>query len=201
VFVLVASYACLLGALFEWLWNRWVNEGKPPTTIRRVIGHTGAVLAILVGILICLAGRGMPGVQALIAKAEQGNVQSQVKLAHMYWTGDVGARQNTERAMAWARRAANSGDVSAQFFLGWMCSCSETSNKAESIRWYRKAAEQGDMWGQYYTGVAYQRGCGTETNLAEAGRWYMAAAAQGCEPARAALDRLKAFEASQASKP
>ena len=58
------------------------------------------------------------------------------------------------------KKAAEQGDVKAQFNLGVMYAWGEgvPEDKAEAVRWYRMAAEQGDAGAQY--------NCLTTINLA-----------------------------------
>ena len=54
-------------------------------------------------------------------------------------------RDDTE-AVRWYRRAAEQGDVLAQYNLGWMYENGRGvgRDRVEAVRWYRLAAEQGD---------------------------------------------------------
>lgn len=79
------------------------------------------------------------------------------------------------------RTAAEKGEVSAQFRLGWAYEHGEgvSTDKREAVRWYRKAAEQGDMSAQLRLGFAYGSGEGVLTDKREAARWFRKAAEQG----------------------
>ncbi len=48
--------------------------------------------------------------------------------------------------MQWYQKAADQGDATGQYFLGFMyeAGLGVTKNEVEAAQWYRKAAEQGD---------------------------------------------------------
>ena len=60
---------------------------------------------------------GQTDVEALKAKAEQGDASAQFRLGFMYNTGE-GVPQDDAEAVKWYRLAAEQGDASAQFNLG-----------------------------------------------------------------------------------
>ena len=81
----------------------------------------------------------------LFAKAEQGDVQAQLKIAARYEYGNV-LEQSYEEAVKWYRKAAEQKNRDAQFKLGY---CYEQgkgiqASNVEAIRWYRRAGAQGD---------------------------------------------------------
>ena len=81
----------------------------------------------------------------LFAKAEQGDVQAQLKIAARYEYGN-GVEQSYEEAVKWYRLAAEKKNPDAQFKLGYCYEQGkgvEPSNEA-AIWWYRRAGEQGD---------------------------------------------------------
>ena len=79
------------------------------------------------------------------------------------------------------RQAAEQGDATAQFNLGFMYANGEgvLKDNAEAVRWYRLAAEQGLASAQYNLGVMCAKGEGVLKDDAEAVRWYRLAAEQG----------------------
>ena len=85
------------------------------------------------------------GLEALRARADQGNADAQYGLGEVYYRGkDV--PQDYAEAMKWYRKAAERGDAKAQFSLGWMYSYGEgvLKDDAEALLWWRKAAAQGN---------------------------------------------------------
>ena len=83
------------------------------------------------------------------------------------------------------RKAAEDGDVNAQYNLG---SCYENGegvakDQVEAVKWFYKAAEQGHPEAQYNLGLCYEFGKGVTADLAEAVKWFRKAAEQGHENA------------------
>ena len=91
------------------------------------------------------------------------------------------AGQNTELDYLAQRKAAEQGDVEAQFNLAGMYAegLGVAKDEAEATKWYRKAAEQGDIDAQFNLGGRYVDGRGVEKNEVEAVKWYLKAADQG----------------------
>jgi TPR repeat protein len=92
----------------------------------------------------------------LIAKAEQGDADAQVKLGLKYQNGD-GVEKNDKVAVEWYRKAADQGNSDAQANLGVMYQNGtgiEKSNE-QAIFWYRKSAEQGNASGENLLGVIF----------------------------------------------
>ena len=91
----------------------------------------------------------------------------------------------------WYQKAAEQGNVAAQFKLGRMYEVGldgrVTKDPAEAARWYRKAAEQGHIRAQVILGLMYEVGRGLTKDLAEAARWYRKAAEQGDPLAKESL--------------
>jgi len=96
---------------------------------------------------------------------------------------EVPVPQNFGQAMNWYERAAEAGNVEAQFYLGVMYETGVRGNNdmAAAAKWYRRAAEQGHVEAQTRLGVLYYQGRGVAADLAEAARWY-AKAAEGGSP-------------------
>ena len=79
------------------------------------------------------------------------------------------------------KRAAELGDVKAQFNLGWVYGNGQgvAKDEAEAVKWYRKAAEQGDAKAQFNLGLMYANGQGVAKDDSEATKWFRKAAEQG----------------------
>lgn len=84
------------------------------------------------------------------------------------------------------KKLAESGDVEAQFNLGFMFDQGQgvPQNYAEAVKWYRKAADQGHADAQYFLGTMYVQGQGVPLNYAEATKWLKKAAEQGLTDAQ-----------------
>jgi hypothetical protein len=110
---------------------------------------------------------------------------------------EVPVPQNFGQAMHWYERAAEAGNVEAQFYLGVMYETGVRGNNdtASAAKWYRKAAEQGHVQAQTRLGVLYYQGRGVPADFAEAARWY-AKAADGGSP-RAQYNLALMYERGQ----
>jgi len=120
-------------------------------------------------------------IEALRAKAEQGDAQALASLGYMYSIG-FGVPQDDAEAVRWYRLAADQGHDRAQYNLGLAYANGHfgvPQDEAEAVRWYRLAADQRNSDAQYNLGIAYDNGQGVPEDDAEAVRWYRLAAAQG----------------------
>ena len=91
------------------------------------------------------------------------------------------------------RQAAEQGDATAQFNLGFMYANGEgvLKDNAEAVRWYRLAAEQGLASAQYNLGVMCAKGEGVLKDSGLAHMWSNIAGANGNEAARKQRDNLE----------
>jgi TPR repeat protein len=84
--------------------------------------------------------------------------------------------------IAWVgyRKAAEQGDVLAQYFLGQSYNLGDgvAIDKAEAVKWWRKSAEKGYADSQYSLGVCYYQGKGLTNDIVEAVKWFRRAAEQ-----------------------
>ena len=93
------------------------------------------------------------------------------------------------------RTIANSGNVAAQFTLGWMYEHGDDDNDvaqdyAEAATYFRRAAERGYAAAQYNIAMMHACGCGVAEDHTEAATWCHRAAAQGLPRAQNNLARL-----------
>ena len=92
--------------------------------------------------------------------------------------------------MQWYRKAAEQGDVDAQYNLGNMYAKGRgvRQDNAQAVQWFRKAAEQGDAEAQNNLGVMYAYGQGVRQNYKSAKEWLGKACdnglQQGCDAYR-----------------
>ena len=91
------------------------------------------------------------------------------------------------------RQAADQGDASAQFNLGFMYADGRgvLKDEAEAVRWYRLAAEQGEAAAQVNLGFMYANGEGVLKDSVRAHMWFNIAGANGDEAARKKRDNLE----------
>ena len=83
-------------------------------------------------------------VHMLEEAADQGYVQAQYNLGHLYKNGH-GVAQDYSAAMKWFRMAADQGSAEAQYNLGVMYYKGQgvPQNTSEALRWIHKAQVQG----------------------------------------------------------
>ncbi|MCW4153705.1 SH3 domain-containing protein [Halomonas sp. 18H] len=115
--------------------------------------------------------------------AEQGDPQSQFRLAEMYQNGK-GTSQSQEKAHKWYTLSADSGHLPAQMALAEKHLEGEDADPKLAARWYERAAEAGDAQAQFRLGLLYLEGKGVEQNDSSAAKWLEAAAKQGVTPAQ-----------------
>jgi TPR repeat protein len=144
--------------------------------------------------------------EGIIEAANLGNVAAQVVVAISYWNG-CGVEADMDRALQFARRAAESGDAFAQYCLGLLLeavsSDSEKRKRGETLQfpsgphqspvifsWYRRSADQGFPPAQLAVSGCYQFGWGVTADLAAARGWAQKAATAGYAPAQEVLSHI-----------
>lgn len=127
--------------------------------------------------------------------AQYGYAPSQFKLGLAYENGFLNCPVDPRRSIAWYSKAAEQGDVEAEFALsGWYLTGAEgvlPQSDNEAYLWARKAADRGNAKAEYAVGYYTETGTGVRQNLDEAKRWYMRAAAQNYRRAMQRLTELK----------
>jgi TPR repeat protein len=114
----------------------------------------------------------------LLAKAQQGDADSQMWLANAYEQGWFG-KTNFPAALKWFRKSAEQGNADAQNALGQMYKDGEgvAQNYALAAKWYRKAAEHvpdlgGAGEGRNNLGLLYLSGHGVPKDYIQAYVWF-----------------------------
>lgn len=125
-------------------------------------------------------------------RGEQGNIESQLKLAHYYMIG-IGVPKDEKTAFSWYKMVAEQGDASAQAKLGELYYKGQgtEADVQEAVFWFRKGAEQGDASAQYGLAQCYRKGSGVEADEGLARIWYQQAAEQGHRGAKGKLMKKK----------
>lgn len=121
-------------------------------------------------------------VEALRAKAENGDAASQYLLAELHYNGRAGVQKNEAESVKWYRMAAEQGHVEAQNTLGslyFIYGASSPSFYADALKWISRAAESNNVDAQYNLGLLYQQGKGVPNNDSEAYKWFTKSALQG----------------------
>ena len=121
---------------------------------------------------------------------QDGDPVSQGFLATMYHEGaHVGIEvpePDYAKALFWARKGAEQGDVQSQCVLGFIFSNGQgvEENDEEAVDWVRKAAIQGYPFAQHQLASLLFHGRGVLQNREEALRWLHRAAKQGLRTAQ-----------------
>ena len=81
---------------------------------------------------------------------------------------------NYVKAAEWYKRAAESGNSTAQLYLAGKYDKGEGvyRDKSKAIEWYKKAANKGQVIAQYNLGCIYRDGDGVTQNYAESIEWF-----------------------------
>lgn len=127
-----------------------------------------------------LAGDDKLQFEALLARAEKGDLDAQFVLAQAYEQGQA-MPANAAQAFFWYGKAANAGYVPAQYFLAAMYGSGRGTpmDMAKAVEWFKKAAEQGYPEAIYPLAFAYENGMGVPLDSSLALAWYRKAADAG----------------------
>src|SRR5438067_907840 len=115
-------------------------------------------------------------VDAVKAKAEAGDADSEYQLGVRYYNGE-GVPKDFSEAVKWYRKAAEQGLAEAQGNLGrcYFLGQGVAKNYAEAVKWFRKAAEQNYAAAQNKLGFDYSIGQGVAKDEAEGYKWFLLA--------------------------
>ena len=121
------------------------------------------------------------GINEIIIKAKQGNVEAQFDLGMYYYE-----EKNYTKAVEWFMKAAENGNVKAQYKLGvcYYNGLGITKDETKAVKWYTKAAKENYINAQNDLAYCYLTGRGVETNYKKAIEWYTKAAEQGSSEAQ-----------------
>jgi len=156
-----------------------------------------------------------PYIQMLTEKAEQGDVHAQFDLGAGYFFGNgvtpdrakglqlmeevaeqchkqetlaecYNEVQDFEQATKWHAKAAEQGNIEAQFNLARKYYKGEgiLQDYKKAVEWYTKAAKQGDAEAQFNLALMYKKGEGVLQDSKQAVKWYTKAAEQGVAKAQ-----------------
>src|SRR5688500_7879300 len=91
---------------------------------------------------------------------------SQYKLAPVYYNNKPDAQYYNHKTFYWYQKAAENGDIGAQYNLALSYKNGEGTEKdlEKAFYWYQKAAENGDIDAQYNLAFLCYKGEGTEKN-------------------------------------
>jgi len=136
----------------------------------------------------------------LKAKAESGDVEAQLNLAHCYICGQHGVSIDKKEAVKWYIKAAVQGNAIAQRSLGMSYSNGVGVGKddKEALKWYAKAAETGDGYAQ--NGLAWVLSTSSDSSIRngnEAVSWALKALQKLGEQDSNVMDTLAAAYAEK----
>jgi len=77
--------------------------------------------------------------------AKLGLPRAQAEMARRYFRGSHGVDKDLLKAVTWAKKAAESGDMQGQFQMGYACAggCGVEKNCGIALKWFQLAAAQG----------------------------------------------------------
>ncbi len=116
--------------------------------------------------------------------AQAGNATAQLRLGSLYFKG-IGVGQDYEKALYWARKSAEQGNVDAMYLTGSALLYAPLAGKdgeaaaREAAAWFARASRYGHVEAQYALGLLYYTGKGVHEDRAQAIRWFRRAASGG----------------------
>jgi len=118
-------------------------------------------------------------VKILRTLAEQGNLQAQLKLGHMYSEGQS-LPQDYIEAANWFKKAAEQSDAEGQYYIGiaYQLGKGIPQDNAEALTWILKSAQQGYAIAQFVLGHMYSDGEGVPQDFVLAHMWFNLAASR-----------------------
>ena len=92
-----------------------------------------------------VAARKQESLQELITAAEDGDLEAEYRLALDYYNGEEGAPKDDAKAFFWFKRAAEGGNIAAQYDLGLCCirGIGTPEDPARAAELFSAAAEEG----------------------------------------------------------
>ncbi|KAG1459606.1 hypothetical protein G6F56_006127 [Rhizopus delemar] len=127
--------------------------------------------------------------------AQYGYAAAQFRMGQAYENGFLNCPVDPRRSIAWYSKAAEQGDIHAEFALsGWYLTGADgvlPQSDAQAYMWARRAADKGFAKAEYAVGYYTETGTGTTQNIEEAAKWYKLAAAQKHSKASQRLLELK----------
>lgn len=160
----------------------WTYPHSPPIFVV-MTRHLTAALALMIALSTPASGA-MP--DCLSQKPTTTEAAQQLAFARMLDAGLCGGPHKKE-AEAWYRKAAEQGEMMAQYALGdtYFSGDGVPVDYREAKKWYLKAAKQGHGPSQLRLGFLYAEKHFTgEVDYAEAEKWFYLAAKQDADDAR-----------------
>ncbi len=117
----------------------------------------------------------------LLKRAEAGDVDAQVEIAHKYIFGGRETEMNRDKSYFWFKRAAEAGDAEAQYEMGRAVEAGAGGfhrDPADAFAWFKKSADQGYRYALREAGRCLYLGEGTPQDFTAAGVYFERAVKQ-----------------------
>jgi len=123
--------------------------------------------------------------------AAKGHLHAMKRLGQIYDEGLFGERRDETEAAGWYKKAAEAGDVDAQFAIGRMYACGEGVPQVitSAARWFARSAQGGHALAAFNYAILLERGDGVPVNPHTAREHLIMAAEQGLTAAQFKLGR------------
>jgi TPR repeat protein len=124
--------------------------------------------------------------------ARHGDIKAELRLARLYRDGRDGVTRDLAASASWYLKAAEQGEVSAQYESGenYFYGRGVKKDYYQALRWYESAARRGHGAGRVRLAAMYYGGVGVGKDLRAAFKWYEAAATSGDASAKAMLGHM-----------
>jgi len=136
-------------------------------------------VAVLAALALCAPVQAQtPEIDALRARAEQGDAEAQYNLGSMYDEGR-GVTQDRAEAARWWLLAAEQGHSNAAVAMGfsYVVGLGVPMDRSEAVRFYRLGALDRHPGGMHMLGESYSTGSGVPQDYVQAHMWFNLAAA------------------------
>lgn len=143
----------------------------------RVLSNLFFTIVLVAFPTVTLADRTVAAeVKALIARADAGDADAQLRVGSAYDTGS-GAPRSEKKAMRYYLMAADQGNAEAQNSLGSILQAEK--RYPEALAWYQRAADQGHALATNNLGLLYDLGMGVQQDRRKGFELYSKAADLG----------------------
>ena len=129
------------------------------------------------------------GMTILEDLANKNHIKSQFMYGREILSG-INVTKDEEKGLAWLAKAAKSGFIDSQIFLG---NYYRETDLEKAFYWYLKAAESHEPSSAYEVALAYAMGRGTRRDINKAKEWLQMAADTGHLEAKKKLEELGVY--------
>lgn len=130
--------------------------------------------------------------EALLEKANNGDVKAQYQVGYLYSSGNQGVSFDEEKGVFWFKKAAEAGDAKSQLSLAmsYLWGSGVSKNSRKGIEWLTKSANQNNAMAQYNLAEEYADGKNINKDQDLANYWYLKSAENGDVSAQFKLGSL-----------